>query len=156
MTNIEECIFFPLCMSKVPRLKMLSFWQGNHQLWGQNWMQYYLLKGHFRQECNLPRFHTRFSPSPKTLLESEVCFFRWVKCWHMIHNGMIWDVYWCVTTVQVFTLFRQRVGNVKVIVIEVQQLHCSFQRILGLIYLLRYGVHWDLAQKNKDKLEERK
>lgn len=48
-----------------------------------------------------------------------------------------------------FTLFRQRVGDVEVIIVEVQQLHCSIQSELGLLYLLRYSVHRDLTQQHR-------
>lgn len=56
-------------------------------------------------------------------------------------------MYQCETSVQVFTLFGQRVGNVEVIIVEVQELHCSVQSELSLVYLLRYGIHRDLAQQ---------
>lgn len=51
-----------------------------------------------------------------------------------------------------FTLFRQRVGDVEVIIVEVQQFHRSLQSELGLLYLLGYGVHGDLTRTEPHRL----
>ena len=41
----------------------------------------------------------------------------------------------------VLTLLRERVRDIKVILIEVQEPHGSIQRKLSLVHLLRHSIH---------------